>query len=99
MKCRDASLQMTWNILNTYCDADAILYGFYNMFGNYCYYRDGNITLNAELNWKCPLLSRKFIPRAVLADIEGFSLIKFIESCLNNNFYIYNTGSKQGKKL
>lgn len=87
------------SILNTYCDADAILYGFYNMFGNYCYYRDGNITLNAELNWKCPLLSRKFIPRAVLADIEGFSLIKFIESCLNNNFYIYNTGSKQGKKL
>ena len=79
------------SILNTYCDTDAILYGFYNLFGNFCFHSNGNITLNAELNWECPLLSRKFVPRAILAEIEGFSLIKFIESCVNNNFYIYIT--------
>lgn len=79
------------SILNTYCDTDAILYGFYNLFGNFCYHNNGIISLNAELNWECPLLSRKYVPRTVLAELEGFSLIKFVESCVNNNLYIYIT--------
>ena len=82
---------LSLSILNTYSDTDALLYGFYNMFGNFCYHRNGDITLNAELNWECPLLSRKFVPRTILTDIKSFSLIKFIESCINNKYYLYIT--------
>ncbi len=82
---------MSLSILSAYNDTDALLYGFYNMFGNYWYHEDGKISLNAEWNWECPLLCRKLIPRITLENCKDISLINYIVSCIDAGYYVYIT--------
>lgn len=79
------------SILKGYRDQKSLLYGFYNLFAFECYYMDGNVILNVELNWECPVLSRKEIPRSVLQKSDSFSLIEFLISCIDEKYYIYFT--------
>lgn len=79
------------SILNTYNDQLSFLYGFYNLFAFECYYQDGSIIYNVELDWECPTLCRKEIPRSVLHNDKNFSIIDFIISSIDNGYYIYIT--------
>ena len=79
------------SILNSYNDHTSFLYAFYNLFCFECYYSNGYIIHNVELDWECPTLSRKEVPRSVLHSINDLSIIDFIISSINEGYYIYLT--------
>ncbi len=82
---------VTLSILDTYNDQISFLYGFYNLFAFECNYMDGSIIYNVELDWNCPTLCRKEMPRSVLQNISNISFIDFIISSINEGYYIYIT--------
>lgn len=82
---------LSLSILKANDNQISLLYGFHNIFSFEYFSQDGKIFYNVELDWECPTLCRKEIPRYVLHKNTNFSLLDFIVSSIDEDYYVYLT--------